>query len=223
MIVGSVNYSTTNYQLVSDSFGVREGGAVGERYLDGYAGGGVEDGACCVALLADVVEEGFVFDFDERIACGEIAVSAYERGGVLLAVPVLERQFAFCRRGEVRALDSERRRFVHRVMLILVSRRVEVLDLRLGSIALVKNSRYRLYLRSCFCIAAASVDGERDLASGKCRRAKCRRKGGIDVVFGGFDDFALRFDRLALCVLDGSDTTRGATLSTKRSASSTVW
>ena len=85
---------------------MRKYGAVGERYLDGYAGGGVEDGACCVALLADVVEEGFVFDFDERIACLEVALAADERGGVLLAVPVLERQFAFCRRGEVRALDT---------------------------------------------------------------------------------------------------------------------
>ena len=90
-------------------------------------------------------------------------------------------------------------------MLILVSRRVEILDLRLGSIALVKNSRYRLYLLSCFGIAAASVDGERDFASGKRRRAKCRRKGGIDVVFGGFDDGALGFDGLTGGILDGSD------------------
>ena len=76
---------------------MRDGEAIGECYLCGYAGGGVEDGACCVALLADVVEEGFVFDFDERIACREVAVGAYECGGVLLAVPILERQFAFCR------------------------------------------------------------------------------------------------------------------------------
>ena len=56
---------------------MRDGGAIGERYLGGYACGGVEDGAGFRALSADFSEEGVVGDFDERVACREVAVDGH--------------------------------------------------------------------------------------------------------------------------------------------------
>ena len=61
---------------------MRDDGAVGEGQLGGYAGGGVEDGTGFRALSADFSEEGVVGDFDERVACREVAVAVREGRGV---------------------------------------------------------------------------------------------------------------------------------------------
>ena len=61
---------------------MRKHRSITEGDFGGYACGGIEDGTGFRALSADFSEEGVVGDFDERVACGEVAVGAGEGHGV---------------------------------------------------------------------------------------------------------------------------------------------